>query len=380
MSRSNSILSSVSCNLDPHLLQASLPLFEAGEVQAVEWSFDALHGVAEVPGWFTGLLQEFAGAGRLIGHGVYYSLFSGRWLPEQEKWLRELETLRGEYRFDHVTEHFGFMSGPDFHKGAPLAVPLTEETLAVGQDRLMRLAQACRCPVGLENLAFAWSCAEAEKHGRFLEDLLAPVNGFLLFDLHNLYCHLENFGLDYEEALAAYPLHRVREIHISGGSWAAVQGEPGRRVRRDTHDDAVPEAVFELLEKTLPRCPNLKYVVLEQMGIALDTPARQEQFQSDFRQMDRLVSAFNAAHPDRQPDPFYAPSFLVGPAPVEFPDLYDQQMELSRILVSADGPAKAVDLLRGSGLAESGWEFESWSPFMLETAMHIAKKWKDGFN
>lgn len=377
MAESNSILSSVSCNLDRHLLQASFPLFEAGEVQAIEWSFDALHDMNEIPSWFTGLLKEFAAAGRLIGHGVYYSLFSGRWLPEQENWLKELEVRSREFRFAQVTEHFGFMSGPDFHKGAPLAVPLTDETLAVGRDRLMRLAQACRCPVGLENLAFAWSREEAQKHGQFLKDLLSPVNGFLILDLHNLYCHLTNFELEYEDAIASYPLDRVREIHISGGSWADSMGN---RVRRDTHDDAVPEAVFGLLESTLPRCPNLKYVVLEQMGIALETKEKQAQFQADFRQMDRLVTACNEAYPDRQPDPFHAPSFLIGPTPPEFPELYQQQKELSRILVSADGPAKALKNLRESDLAQSGWDFESWSPSMLETAMQIAQKWSDGFN
>jgi uncharacterized protein (UPF0276 family) len=373
----NRILASVACNLDQQLLQATLPLFIQEEVEAIEWSFDTLYKVRNIPDWFVELLTAFGKEGRLIGHGVFFSLFSGKWSSEQEQWLHHLKKVSGNFTFDHITEHFGFMTGEDFHKGAPIGIPYNASTLALGIDRLKRIQDTCQCPVGLENLAFSYSLEEVKRHGEFLEALIEPINGFIILDLHNLYCQLHNFSLDAAELLPLYPLHRVREIHISGGSWEQTRLEPQRTIRRDTHDDAVPDAVFELLQLIIPRCPNLKFVVLEQLGTALDTSQQKQQFQADFTRMKSIVSTFN---PVGSINNFRPESPLIlNPEVAEDSLLASQQQELSAILENATDYENAVALLRQSGLAHSDWNVEEWSPYMLETAMRIAQKWKYGW-
>lgn len=377
------IHASLSFNLDASLIQAALPLFEAEEVDGLEWSFDTLYKQPDVPEWLEELFQMYGAAGRLIGHGVYFSLFSGKWLPEQAQWLIALKALSEKYRFDHVTEHFGFLTGEDFHKGAPLSVPYSPQTLAIGQDRLMRIADACGRPVGLENLAFAPDQHSAKVHGEFLEALLAPVNGFVILDLHNLYCQLHNFGLDAGEMLAAFPLHLVREIHISGGSWepSAHRAHPG--VRRDTHDDRVPEEVSELLEKTLPRCPNLKFVVMEQLGHALADEQSQIDYREDFRRMRALVQQENLRRNQMtappSPHTFAPPPLILSAAPLEDDELYQQQRMLSDILETSDSLSSVQAALQTSTLADSAWGLPNWDTAMLETAWLIARKWKNGF-
>jgi len=373
------IYSSIACNLDTHILQAALPLFEQEKVEAIEWSFDTLYKFGEIPTWFTDLVSEFSSHHRLIGHGVYFSLFSGKWSPGQEEWLARLKKLSAEFNFEHITEHFGFMTGEDFHKGAPISIPLTPATLALGKDRLQRIQDACQCPVGLENLAFSYSIEEVSKHGTFLDQLVEAVNGFIILDLHNIYCQVHNFGIDFADILRLYPLNKVREIHISGGSWDDTLTPARKPVRRDTHDESVPEAVFEFLAKAIPQCPNLKFVVLEQMGTALETQASQVAFQSDFLRMDSIVKSL-ARKSLPIPAHLFAP--LAGPAhpvPLEDPDLYKQQMQLSHILETAANVSEAHAMLRASDLRNNAWEVENWAPYMLETAMAIAQKWKNGF-
>ena len=380
MSQASKIYSSVSCNLDAQLLQASLPLFVAEKVEAIEWSFDTLYKVRDIPDWFVELLQAFGNEGRLIGHGVYFSLFSGKWTVEQQRWLDHLRKVSSNFHFDHITEHFGFMTGEDFHKGAPISVPYTPETLALGRDRLQRIQDACSCAVGLENLAFSYSLEEVQRHGEFLEKLIEPVNGFIILDLHNLYCQLHNFSLDFETLIHAYPLERVREIHISGGSWDASGLQPERTIRRDTHDDAVPEEVFDLLKKALLLCPNLKFVVLEQLGIALHTTESQQQFQQDFEKMQAIVNDFNAQNQRFSINNFLPKESLGLQEPVpESLKLYEQQLELSSILEKSKNTGEAFHLLRTSSLANSDWKTENWSLYMLETALRIAQKWKIGW-
>jgi uncharacterized protein (UPF0276 family) len=370
------ILSAAACNLDANILAACLPLMEESRLEAIEWSFDALFKVQQIPSWFLELLAAYSSEKRLIGHGVFFSLFSGKWREEQVEWLAHLKKVREEYRFDHVTEHFGFMTGKDFHHGAPLNIPYTKTTLDIGRDRLKRIYEACECPVGLENLAFSYSPDEVKRHGDFLEQLLEPVNGFIILDLHNLYCQIHNFNVPFEEILTSYPLNKVREIHISGGSWEDAPNSPVKKVRRDTHDDAVPEEVFYLLENTISRCPHLKYVVLEQLGNALGTDESRSIFYNDFGKMEAIVKTKSTPGISSPLHPFSPLSPVVTGGVIEDDTLYHQQLELSAILESAVSCQEAIRLLNSSSLANTAWQIESWEPYMIDTAIKIAQKWK----
>ncbi len=369
------LLPSIACNLDSNILLAALPLFSSEKVQGIEWSFDTLFHLAEIPGWFEELLQTYSRANRLVGHGVFFSLFSGCWSEDQQNWLKHLKETSQKYTFDHVTEHFGFMTGANFHDGAPVPIPYTPRTLELGQDRLKRIAQTVECPVGLENLAFAYTLDEVKRHGDFLAELLAPVNGFIILDLHNFYCHLHNFNLEFETLIAAYDLSLVREIHISGGSWEDSNVDADRKVRRDTHDDAVPAEVFDLLEKTIPRCPNLKYIVLEQLGVGLKTEAEKRSFQNDFYTLEKMIEKFNHKRETESLNNFLPPNFLKLSEPFEDLNLHQQQLALSKIIETATDTNHAQKLLSDSTLANSSWQIEKWDPVMLETVIQIAKKW-----
>jgi uncharacterized protein (UPF0276 family) len=371
------IYASIACNLDQHVLKAALPLFEQEKIEAIEWSFDTIYKRKEVPDWFYELLQVYSQEHRLIGHGVFFSLFSGKWSESQSEWLKQLKDLCKTFHFDHITEHFGFMTGANFHTGAPMSIPFTPATLAIGRDRLARIYDACACPVGLENPAFSYTLEEVKRHGAFLEALLAPLNGFIILDLHNLYCQTHNFDLPVDALLALYPLDRVREIHISGGSWDQTAIEPEKMVRRDTHDEGVPAEVFQFLEYALPRCPNLKFVVLEQLGIGLRTEDSRALFQADFLKMDTIVKAYQDSQPATNTFlPIDLP--VLGPI-LEDMQLFEQQRQLSSILETCENYAQGMEQLSASKLANTPWEVEQWRPAMLETAIRIAQKWKSGF-
>lgn len=369
------IIPSIACNLDTDILVAALPLFNESRVGGMEWAFDTLYQVENVPDWFTDLLDAYSSEGRLVGHGVFFSLFSGRWTTGQQKWLGELKQLSDKYRFDHITEHFGFITGKNFHDGAPLCVPYSDSTLAIGRDRLARIYDACGCPVGLENLAFSYTLDEVKDHGEFLERLVEPVNGFLILDLHNLYCQLHNFDVDFHVLISLYPLDRVREIHISGGSWEDSL-LTSLKIRRDTHDSAVPKEVFDLLELAIEKCPNLKYVVLEQIGTGLKSEISKAAYYQDFLKMEKIIGERNKKHSYSAVHSFL-PSDVVNPGAVlEDETLYLQQQQLSSILESALSYRDAAGLLAAFSLANSDWKIEAWEPHMLETAIKIAQKWK----
>jgi hypothetical protein len=176
--------------------------------------------------------------------------------------------------------------------------------------------------------------------------------------------------------ISLYPLERVREIHISGGSWDESATKPARNVRRDTHDEAVPPDVFQLLEMTIAQCPHLKYVVLEQLGNGLETEDSRSCFYNDFLQMEQIVRENSSADDVDPIEPFLSSPSLLAGAAAEDRMLYEQQLELSSILESSASYEEAMHLLQRSSLARSDWRIEQWEPYMIETAVKIAQKWK----
>ena len=100
----------LSLMLEPDFVAAALPLWRAGLVDVLEWSFDIGWAETTMPDWADELLDQFASQKRLLGHGVKYSLLSAAESPQRDAWLKRLaeECRRRPYR--HVTEHFGFMA------------------------------------------------------------------------------------------------------------------------------------------------------------------------------------------------------------------------------------------------------------------------------
>jgi len=265
---------------------ATVPLFADSVVDAIEWGPDVRYATGQ-PEWFTGLLDFYADSGRLYGHGVHYSTLTAAELLHHDDWLRVASDATKTRAHQHFSEHFGFMLAGAFDRGAPMPMPRTEATTAVGQRRLKALQDAVGCPVGLENLALAFSRRDALQQGEFMEALLDPIDGFLLLDLHNLWCQCVNFEIPPSDLLRSFPLERVRELHLSGGSWTDLPG--GGRFRRDTHDDALPEELFPILEEALAICPNLELVIVERMGGTIASPEAQVGLARDYRRVRDIV-------------------------------------------------------------------------------------------
>ncbi|MEQ1571412.1 MAG: DUF692 family multinuclear iron-containing protein [Myxococcota bacterium] len=270
----------VSWAVHPQFGAAVGPALAAGRVEAVEWTVDA--GFGGVPASIGAALDAFGAAGRLYGHAIGYSPLSAGRTDHQRGWLAQLRADPRPYR--HLSEHFGWFLGGPFVDGAPLPCPRTRDTVRIGQDNLRRLRDAAGCPVGLENLALATSAADALDQGPFVAELLDAVDGFVHLDLHNLWCQEVNFGLEPEALLARWPLDRVRVMHVSGGSWRAG-------VRRDTHDDDVPEPVWDRLAAVLPRVPACEVVFVERIATSFDAHRAAESFARDFDHLRAVLGA-----------------------------------------------------------------------------------------
>lgn len=371
----------LSLMLDDDWREAAFPIFESGAVDVLEWSFDATPRV--LPEWAAALLDHFADADRLLGHGVSFSLLSGRWEARQERYLERLRDELAARRHRHFSEHLGFATAAPFVQGTPLPQPWTEGTLRVGRDRLARLAAVAAeagVPVGIENLALVGSPADARAQCAFLGELLRGEQ-FLVLDVHNLCTQSCNTGLAATTLLHALPLERVREVHVSGGSWSTPRCRPGVPFRRDTHDEAVPESVMEVLAAALPLCPRTEAVIFERIGGTLGSEEEVRRFREDAEKIRALVAAQEPVRATpgspRATRPLAVASSGRAATSGDDTALAAFQSELLVFLAASHDPGPAVERLLGErpALRPFAEYLRGFEAPALEVASDLVRKW-----
>lgn len=259
---------------DERFLDLTEPLLE--RVDLVELAPETLWrgstGDDAAPRWepngFHGRIHELVQRHDLgcIAHGVGLSvggLASGP--ARRRSWARAIAATQAAFGFRWYSDHLGVSCPAGEELTLPLPVPFDrahEQAVVAGLTDLGRLVPV----VGLENTVTYFALDEPLAEPAFLERVLERVDGRLVLDLHNLFTAAGHEGYDPADWLDRAPLERVVELHVSGGSpsppgWLAS----GASLRLDSHDDAVPEEVFALVEAVLPRCPHLAAVTLERM-------------------------------------------------------------------------------------------------------------------
>ena len=203
------------------------------------------------------------GALPIVVHGVELSIGSAHgW---NEAYLDMLDRLQLAWPFRWHSEHLGFQTIPGANGGSveigvPLPLPATEEAARLVIQRCSELFRRYGVPFLLENPAHYLSDLPNDPEIGDEIDFMNLITGQSscgqLLDLHNLYCNSINHKFDALAAIDRVAMDRVVEIHVAGGSWR-------NGFWMDAHDGRVPSKVWELLEYTLPRAPNVAGVVFE---------------------------------------------------------------------------------------------------------------------
>jgi len=181
----------------------------------------------------------------VVLHGV--SLSIGSVDPLSRSYLSDLEDLVNRIEPALVTDHlcWGTHRGQYVHDLLPL--PYTEESLDHVAGRVASVQERLGRRILLENpssyVAFRDS---AMTEWEFLTALCTRSGCGILLDVNNVYVSARNFGFDPIDYLDGIDPRHVGQFHLAG------HRDKGRYLL-DTHDGAVPPAVWDLYREALRR-------------------------------------------------------------------------------------------------------------------------------
>ncbi len=124
----------------------------------------------------------------------------------------------------------------------------------------------------LENITYYLPMAESTMtESAFIRRVVEQADCGLLLDVNNVYINSRNLGYDPYQFLDDLPLERVVQIHIAGF-------EEGEHLVVDTHDHAVCDEVWKILEYVCRRSPV--------RGISLERDSNYPQFSEVLEELD----------------------------------------------------------------------------------------------
>jgi hypothetical protein len=162
------------------------------------------------------------------------------------------------------SEHLAFVRVPGIEIGHLAAPPRTPETAEGAARNLRRAARVVGSLPLVENVAtLVRPPGSTLTEPAWVRLILEATGAELLLDLHNLYANAVNEGEDPVQRLLAFPLDRVRQVHLAGGRWIGPHEAPRCL---DDHLHPTPPVVFDLLQTLAEVHPAPLNVVLERDG------------------------------------------------------------------------------------------------------------------
>ena len=156
------------------------------------------------------------------------------------------------YEPESFSEHLAWSSHGDVYFNDLLPLPYTHETLARVAEHIDEVQTALGRQMLLENPSTYVRFAESTiPEVDFLAELARRTGCGLLLDVNNVFVSAKNHGTDPRSYLDAFPLDRVKEIHLGGHD--EETDDAGAPLLIDAHGSPVADEVWALYADVIAR-------------------------------------------------------------------------------------------------------------------------------
>ena len=190
-------------------------------------------------------LESFRQRFPIVMHGV--SMNIGGSDPLDFDYLRALKQLASDVQPAWVSDHLCWTGANGINSHDLLPLPYSDEAVVHVVDRVQQVQDFLGRELVLENLSsYVRFSASTMTEWEFLRDIARRSGCRLLLDINNVVVSARNHGYDAEQFLDGLPAQHIWQIHLAGHS------DYGTHVI-DTHDHAVPDAVWALYASAIRR-------------------------------------------------------------------------------------------------------------------------------
>jgi len=183
-------------------------------------------------------------------HGVGLSI--GSMQPLDSDHLARLKVLCNRYKPESFSEHLAWSSHAGVYFNDLLPLPYTRHTLMRVAEHIDEVQTTLGRTMLLENPSNYIGIAESTiPEVDFLTEVAKRTGCGLLLDVNNVFVSAKNQGTDPLLYLEAFPLDRVREVHLGGHD--EELDDAGGPLLIDTHASSVADAVWTLYAYLIAR-------------------------------------------------------------------------------------------------------------------------------
>jgi uncharacterized protein len=183
-------------------------------------------------------------------HGVGLSI--GSMQPLNSDHLARLKVLCNRYKPESFSEHLAWSSHAGVYFNDLLPLPYTRQTLARVAEHIDEVQTTLGRTMLLENPSHYIGIAESTiPEIDFLTEVAKRTGCGLLLDVNNVFVSARNHDTNPLVYLEAFPLDRVREVHLGGHD--EELDDAGGSLLIDTHASSVADAVWALFAHLIAR-------------------------------------------------------------------------------------------------------------------------------
>lgn len=181
----------------------------------------------------------------LVMHGV--SLSVGSTDPLDRDYLVRLKALADRVQPAWVSDHLCWTGQGGYNLHDLLPLPYNQEAVRHVADRVARVQDILGRRILLENVSSYLNYKHSDMtEWEFLSHVVEEADCLILLDINNIYVSAVNHGFDSKRYIDHVPPERVWQFHLAGHTRY-------EDFAIDTHDQPVPDPVWELYEYALGR-------------------------------------------------------------------------------------------------------------------------------